>query len=72
MKMEWDFEKSGKCFNFIGNKAQIDPDFHFRLFETVPRDNDGLEAPGSMEILHLEAGGPAQPWPGRPQFFLPR
>ena len=29
----------------MGNKAQINPDSHFRLFETVPRDNDGLGGP---------------------------
>ena len=44
--MEWNFEKIRKSAPIsLENKAQIDRDFHFRLFEMVPRDNEGLGGP---------------------------
>ena len=51
MKMEWNFEKSQESASFsLENKARIDRDFHFRLFELVSKNIAAFGGPKSMKV----------------------
>ena len=71
MKMEWNFEKIQKSASFSSeNKAQIDRDFHFRLFELVSKNIDAFGGPRIHEnqhFLHPEPGSESK----NPPLFAP-